>query len=88
MRDILDRLALDRLGSEADEVDRMARFEGLPDLAFRLEAADARPLAGTWVDHDDRSLGMVDDRARVAARRAPGHSSPVGAGWSRAGCTS
>src|SRR5208337_5209917 len=54
--------ALYRAGTEADEVDRMAGFEGLPDLAHRLEAANARPLAGTRVDHDDRSLGMVDGR--------------------------
>ena len=63
MRDILDRLTLDRVGSEADEVDRMTRLEGLADLADRLEAPDARPLAGTRVDHDHRPLGLVDHRA-------------------------
>ena len=63
VRDILDRLTLDRVGNEADEVDGMTRLEGLADLAHRLEAADARPLAGTRVDHDHRPLGLVDHRA-------------------------
>ena len=63
VRDILDRLTLDRIGGEADEVDGMARLEGLADLAHRLEASDARPLAGTRVDHDHRPLGLVDHRA-------------------------
>ncbi len=39
--------------TEADEVDRMARIEGVADLALRLEPADARPLASSRIDHHD-----------------------------------
>ena len=45
LRDILDRLPLQGVHHEADEVDRMFRLEGLTDLAHRLESPDAWTLA-------------------------------------------
>ena len=45
---------------EADEIDRMARIEGVADLAFRLESADARPLAGPRIHHHDRPFPRID----------------------------
>ena len=39
----------------------MARIEGIADLALRLEAADARPLAGARVHHHDRPFARIDD---------------------------
>ncbi len=47
VRDVLDRLTLQRVGDEADEVDGVTRLEGPANLAYRLETPDARPLAGT-----------------------------------------
>ena len=38
----------------------MARIQGVADLALRLEAADARPLASARVHHHDRPLARVD----------------------------
>ena len=58
--DIEKRLAGNRLGGEADEIDRVARGEGVADLALAMEAADARPLAGAWIDHHDRPLVRID----------------------------
>ena len=46
VRYILDRLTLQGVHREADEVDRMFRLEGLTNLAHRLESPDAWPLAG------------------------------------------
>ena len=80
VRDILDGLTFERVGNEADEVDGMTCLEGLADLAYRLKAPDAWPLAGARVDHHHRPLGLVDRRALWVARPAPGHSSPVAAG--------
>ena len=64
VRNIFDRLTFHRVDREADGVDRMFRFEGLTDLAYRLESPNARPLAGTRVDHDHRGFGVVNHRAR------------------------
>jgi hypothetical protein len=58
--DVLDGLTIHRLGREAYEIDRMAGLEGVADLADRLEAADAMPLAGARIDHDHRSFAIVD----------------------------
>ena len=48
----------------------MARIQGIADLAVRLEAADAWPLAGPRVHHHDRPLARVgrDSRWRHDAR--------------------
>ena len=45
---------------KADEIDRMTRIEGVADLAFRLESAYARPLAGPRVHHHDRPFSLID----------------------------
>ena len=68
--DIEELLAGRRLRAEADEINRMAGIQGVADLAVRLEAADARPLAGPRVDHHDRPLARVgrDSRRRHDAR--------------------
>ena len=55
---------------EADEIDRMAGIEGVADLALRLEAADARPLAGSRIHHHDRPLPRIDRRSLAAGRCA------------------
>jgi hypothetical protein len=52
-------LAGRRRGAEANEIDRMARIQGVADLAFGLEAANAGPLAGARVHHHDRPLAIV-----------------------------
>ena len=59
-RDILDRLPGHGIGQEADEVAGMARLQGHADLALRLEAANARPVAGARIDDDERTLAFVD----------------------------
>ena len=68
---------------EADEIDRMARIEGVADLALRLEAADARPLAGPRVHHHDRPFPRIDydpwrrDDARQRVVHRPGQRPTV-----------
>ena len=61
--DVLDRLPGHRRGREADEVAGMAGGERHPDLAVRLHASDARPVAGARIDDDDRRLCAIDRRA-------------------------
>ncbi len=58
--DVEELLARRRHRSEANEVDRMARIQGVADLALRLEATNARPLASAGVHHHDRPLARVD----------------------------
>ena len=69
--DVKELLAGRGLRPEADEIDRMTRIQGVADLALRLEAADARALAGARVDHHDRPLARVgcDPRRRHDARK-------------------
>ena len=69
--DIQELLAGRRRRPEADEIDRMARIQGIADLALRLEATDARPLAGPRVDHHDRPFSRIDcdSRRRDDARQ-------------------
>ena len=69
--------------AEADEIDRMARIQGIADLALRLEAADARPLAGARIDHHDRPLARIDRRSPAAARCARAHNSSAAAATGR-----
>ena len=57
--DVEELLAGRRLRAEADEINRMARIQGIADLTVRLEAADAWPLAGPRVYHHDRPLARV-----------------------------
>ena len=57
--DVLDRLARDRLGQEADEVAGMACLEGHADFALRLEPADARSVTGARIDDDEGPLLVV-----------------------------
>ena len=59
-RDVLDRLSRHRIGQEADEIAGMARLQGDADLAVRLEAADARTMAGARIDHHKRTARGVD----------------------------
>ena len=49
-----------RLGQEADEVAGMAGLEGHADFALRLEAADARAVAGARIDDDEWPLLVID----------------------------
>ena len=58
--DVLDRLAGHRLGQEADEVTGMTGLHRDADLAVRLESADARPVAGTRIDHHERAALVID----------------------------
>jgi hypothetical protein len=58
--DVLDRLSVNRIGQEADEIARMAGLEGNADLAVGLEAADPRPMAGARVNHHERTSGRID----------------------------
>ncbi len=45
--------------AEADKIHRVARLQGVADLALRLEAADTRSLAGAGIDHHDRPFAGV-----------------------------
>ena len=68
---------------KADEINRVTRSEGVADLAFGLEAADARPLAGSWIGHHHGPFPRIDDnpwRRRDARKRVvhgPGERSTV-----------
>ena len=62
--DIEELLAGCRLRAEPDEINRMAGIQGVADLAIRLEAADARPLACPRINHHDRTLARVGRDAR------------------------
>ena len=62
--DVQELLARFGRRAEADEIDRMAGVEGVADLALRLEAADARPLAGARIDHHDRPFARIGRHAR------------------------
>ena len=70
--DVLDSLAWDRLGKEADEVAGMACLEGHADFALRLEPADARSVAGARIDDDERPLLVID--ADTLRRRDAGEN--------------
>ena len=63
-------LAGRRLRTKADEVNRMARIQRVADLALRLEAANARPLAGPRVHHHDGTFARIgcDPRRRQDAQ--------------------
>jgi hypothetical protein len=60
---ILDRLAGNRVGHEADEVAGMAGGQCDTDLAVLLHPADARPMAGARVEDDEGPLAGVDFNA-------------------------
>ena len=60
VRDILDRLPGHRIGQEPDEVAGMTGLEGNAHLALRLEAANARPVAGARIDDDEWTLVRID----------------------------
>ena len=62
--DVLDGLARHRVRQEADEVAGMPGLHGDADLAFGLEAADARTVAGARIDNDERPQCLVDLHAR------------------------
>ena len=57
---VLDPLARNRVGIEADEVTGMAGPHGDTDLARLLEAADTGAMTGAGIDNDKRTLGRVD----------------------------
>ena len=59
-RDVPDGLARHRIGQEADEIAGMPGFERNADLAVGLEAADARAVAGAWVDDDERPAREIE----------------------------
>lgn len=70
--DIFNGLAWHRLRHEADEVAGMARLHYDADLTIRLKAADAWTVAGTRVDHDKRTPGLInlDTRRRRDSHQA------------------
>ena len=78
--DVQELLARRRHRSEADEVDRMAGIQRIADLALRLEATDAWPLAGPRVHHHDRPLARVD---RDPWRRHDARERVVDRPWQR-----
>ena len=53
-------LALDGLGVEDDEVDRVPLQQGHADLGVAPEASDARAVPGAWVDDDHRCGAAAD----------------------------
>ena len=58
--DVKELLARFGRRAKTDEIDRMTRVEGIADFTLGLEAADARPLAGARVNHDDRPFARID----------------------------
>lgn len=78
--DVLDGLARPRIGREADEVAGVAGADRHADLAVGLHAADARPVAGARIDHDDRRLQRID---HGAARRNDADEPVVDGTWQR-----
>ena len=62
--DILDGLTGHGLGREADEVTGMPCLHGNADFAVRLEAADARPMAGARIHHHEWPTRGIDLNSR------------------------
>ena len=58
--DILDRLSRHRLWQEPDEVTVVTGRQGHSDLAVLLHPANAGPMTGARVHHDDGRLGRID----------------------------
>jgi len=69
--DVQELLAGFGYRTEADKVDRVARGQGIADLAVGLDAADTRPLPGARTHHDHGSLARIgrDSRRRKNARQ-------------------
>src|SRR5215471_17414047 len=61
---ILDRLTWHRVRQKADEIAGMAGGERDADLAIMLHAANAGPMPGARVEHDEWAFGRVDRSAR------------------------
>ena len=57
--DILDGLAFHGGRQESHEIAGMAGLQRHADLAFLLHAADARTMAGTWIDNDEGDFGRI-----------------------------
>src|SRR4030095_15759342 len=57
---VLDRLAGHGLRQEPDEIAGMAGPEGDADLAVVLHAADAWPVSGTRIEHDEGPLMRIN----------------------------
>jgi hypothetical protein len=62
-RDVLDRLAGNRIGQKADEIAGMPRIQGDPDLAVGLEAGDAGTMACARIDDDEWAAARIDGDA-------------------------
>ena len=58
--DIQELLAGRRRRPEPNKVNRMACVQSVADFAFRLETANAWPLAGPRIHHHDRPSAGVD----------------------------
>lgn len=56
---VLGGLPRDGVGQEADEIARMAEGQRYADLAFGLEAADARAVAGARINDDEGALVRI-----------------------------
>ena len=59
-RDIGERLSFHGFGEEDHEVHRMARLESDANLRVLLEPSDPGPVAGAWIDDDERALVGID----------------------------
>src|SRR5580658_10486769 len=58
--DILDSLSRHGIRHEPDEIAGMAGFHRDADLAVRLETADARTMAGAWIDNNEGTTCEID----------------------------
>jgi len=69
-RNVFDGLTRHRLGQEADKIAGMPSLQRNSDFAVRLEAADARAMAGARVYHDKWPAQRIDLHT---TRRADAH---------------
>ena len=59
-RNVFDGLTRHRLGQETDKIAGMPSLQRNSDFAVRLEAADARAMAGARVYHDKWAAQRID----------------------------
>ncbi len=62
--DVFNRLTIDGLRQEADEVAGMTCRQGHSDLAVMLHSADTGSMAGARIEHDEGPLLRIDLEAR------------------------
>ena len=57
--DVKELLARFGRRAKTNEIDRMTRVEGISNFTPGLKSADARPLAGARINHDDRPFARI-----------------------------